>query len=373
MRKEHLLLAFSTVFALMLAELVLGAFFPQRTVKQYLEDRPAMFRANNIMFMDLKPGFSGYLKEEEFRTNVEINALGYRQAEFEQQKDGQQRILVVGDSFTFGYGVEESDGYVRVMERELNGGKPGSVEAINAGVPAWWTDSYYLYLKTRGIALQPDIVVLGLFMGNDIDARDARFAIWPAVDAQGLPLATTSERVRIDNGHRVRVKRRARWTVPVLRNSHLFQLLYSSVKNVGRVLSPKVQAQTLYQEKYSAETEEIIVKVEALISAMKTLSNQAGARFLVAMIPERNQVYPPAGGDEAALDYAKPQRLFAEFFSRENIEHIDLLPAMHRAAIASDEPLYYSKDSHFTATGYAIAGKEIAEFLRARDMVTDPE
>ena len=361
MRKETLLLVFSTLFALILAEITLSKFFPQRTVNQYLHDRPAMFRPNDILFMDLKPNFSGFLCEEEFKTDIFINSKGYRQGEFEAKSDTGTRVLVVGDSFTFGYGVEESDGYVRVAERELRQSiSAGSVEVINAGVPAWWTDSYYLYLKTKGLELDPDVVVVGLFMGNDIDARDARHAIWPSVDKNGLPLATTSKRVLIDNGHRVRAKRRTRWVIPFLRNSHLFQLLYSSVKNATRLIKPKVQAETLYQATYSVETEQVVDKVKALLVGMSNLTRASGAHFVVAMIPERTQIYPKSIGENQDLDYAKPQRLFAKFFDEQNISYVDLLPEIKNAAQMNAEPLYYTRDSHFTRAGYLVAGKELA-------------
>ena len=372
MRKETLLLLLSTAFALVLAEIVLSRLFPQRTVNQYLEDRPAMFRANDALFMDMKPGFTGYLKEEEFRTDVSINSLGYRQGEFDLERGAEQRVLVVGDSFTFGFGVEERDGYVQVMERTLNEQASPPVETINAGVPAWWTDAYYVYLKTRGLALNPNVVVLGLFMGNDIDARDARYAIWPEVDDEGLPLAVTSERVRIEDGHRVRSKRRARWKIPVLRNSHLFQLLYSSGKNIGRLFSPKVQASTLYESTYSEETEAIITKVQKLILGMAEDTHGIGAQFVVAMIPERQQVYPGRKSAALALDLAKPHRLFAGFLAQHAIPTIDLLPVMRAAAETSDEDLYYTKDSHFTRTGYRAAGEAIGRFLLDQGLVTTP-
>lgn len=372
MRKESLLVVISTITALLIAEVFLSVFFPQRTVQQYLTDRPAMFRADDTLFMTLKPGFNGYLREAEFRIGVSVNSLGYRQPEFDAHKGSQLRILVIGDSFTFGYGVEEPEGYVRVLERELNARVPErDIEAINTGVPAWWTDAYYLFLKTRGVALEPDVVLLGLFMGNDIDARDARYAIWPEVDEDGLPLATTSERVRIRDGHRVRTEWRVRWKIPILRNSHLFQLVYSSGKNIGRMLNPKIQAATLYEPTYSAETEAVIEKVEKLIAAMAKICDERGIPFVVAMIPERNQVYPAPDTVAEGLDFAKPQRLFAEYFKAKGIAYIDLLPEI-RAAAETDEHLYYSKDSHFTPSGYDVAGRTIARYLLESGTVAAP-
>ncbi len=286
MRKEVLLTVFSIALALFGTELALGRWFPQLTVQQVLKDRPAMYRSSNVLFMELLPRFQGGLRESEFDTSIRVNSLGYRQDEFKPHKGQGLRIVVVGDSFTFGYGVEEPDSYPRVIERQLadvqlaevrTSNELPPVEVINAGVPAWWTDAYYLYLKEYGLALEPDLVLLGLFMGNDIDGPDARSALWPRVDAAGLPLQIGSTNTRIENGRRVRVKRRSRWKIPLLRDSHVFQLLYTAQRNMRRALKPTIKARSLYQPLYSPQTNAIVEKVAKLIGAMARLSQEHGA------------------------------------------------------------------------------------------------
>jgi len=369
MTKEKLLLIASIVFSLLIGEVVLAKFFPQRTNNQYRTDRPAMYVADRVLGTDLQPGYRGYLKEEEFRHNVEISSLGLRQDEFEIAKHDRTRILFVGDSFTFGYGVEGEDGYVPVAERELNGSGEGNYQTIAKGVPAWWTDSYYLYLKTRGLALEPDVVVIGLFVGNDIDVGDPDSAVWSDVDANGLPLATMSKRVRIDQGHRVKVERKVRWKVPVLRNSHVFQLCWTSVQRVLRMFKPKVRGVIMYQHGYSENTEIMIKKVEQMLLGMAAGSRDAGAQFAVVMIPERFQVHSQYRTDQN-LDYDKPQRLFGEFFTRNGIQYLDLLPILRAQAESNDELLYYRKDSHFTRLGYQVSGEAIANFLKSSGLLT---
>ena len=369
MTKEKLLLIASIVFSLLIGEVVLAKYFPQRTIKQYRMDRPAMYLADPILGTDLQPGYRGYLREEEFRHDVELNSIGLRQGEIEISKDDRMRILFVGDSFTFGYGVEEEDGYVRVVEGKLNGKGEGNYQVLAKGVPAWWTDSYYLYLKTRGLALEPDVVVIGLFMGNDIDVGDPDNAVWNEVDANGLPKSTLSKRVRIDQGHRVRVKRKTRWKVPVLRNSHVFQLCWTAVQRVLRIFKPKVQGAIMYQHDYSEDTEAMIKKVEQLLLGMAEMSRAAGGQFAVVMIPERFQVHPQYRTD-ADLDYDKPQRLFGEFFTHNGIPHLDLLPILRAQAESSGELLYYQRDSHFTRAGYKVSGEAIADYLLSSGLLT---
>ena len=367
MSKETLLLAGSLVFSLALGEIVLANFFPQKTVNQFFLEKPPMFRADDVLFMDMIPGFSGRLADEEFDTSIEINSQGYRQAEFELDKGDRTRILAIGDSFTFGFGVEEPDGFVRVMERRLKQDGYANVQAINAGVSAWWPDSYYLYLKTRGLALDPDIVIVGFFVGNDIEGHDARHIVWPEVDAEGLPLVTASKGIKIENAHRVRTKPRARWTIPVLRNSHLFQLLYSSGKAAARAFEPSLDVQHIYELQHSPETENVVDKVKRLLLGMAKLSRESGAHFVVVMIPQRLQVHAEYRPDRK-LDWDKPQRIFNEFFEREGIACIDLLPIMREAA-AGGERVYYHDDAHFNRLGYRIAGEEVARYLNGNGLV----
>ena len=104
---------------------------------------------------------------------------------------------------------------------------------------------------------------------------------------------------------------------------------------------------------------------------MATMTQAQNARFIVAMIPERTQVYNDRGKGRQSLDYAKPQRLLAKFFTQEHIEYVDLLPAA-LAAAASDEPLYYTKDSHFTRAGYLVAGRELARGIIAKGVFATP-
>ena len=62
------------------------------------------------------------------------------------------------------------------------------VEVINAGFAACYSpDTYYLYLKTEGLALAPDAIVVGIFVGNDLDSQFAFENEWLEKDGSGLP------------------------------------------------------------------------------------------------------------------------------------------------------------------------------------------
>jgi lysophospholipase L1-like esterase len=98
----------------------------------------------------------------EYRTQVTTNAAGLRGAGTPvSSANGHRRILCIGDSFTFGKGVDDSSTYAVQLERILNAhASLPKWDVLNAGVVSFGTANEYHFLRTRGRALQPDVVVL---------------------------------------------------------------------------------------------------------------------------------------------------------------------------------------------------------------------
>ncbi len=105
-----------------------------------------------------------------------INSRGLRDREHSPQKPANvMRILVLGDSFAWGYGVADDEVFAHVLEQDLgeraagmpHADKSASWEVINTGVSGWGTDQQLLYLEQEGFSYQPDVVVLAFFVFND--------------------------------------------------------------------------------------------------------------------------------------------------------------------------------------------------------------
>lgn len=103
--------------------------------------------------------------------DVRTNSRGLRDREFSLEKPaGVTRILVLGDSMTFGWGAAQDDTYPKVLERLLNE-KPlprmkPRVEVLNTGVGNYNTSQEVAYLRERGLEYQPDLVILGFFLND---------------------------------------------------------------------------------------------------------------------------------------------------------------------------------------------------------------
>jgi lysophospholipase L1-like esterase len=111
------------------------------------------------------------LVRPEFRVPVRTNAAGFRGGPLPGPKPpGVYRIVALGDSFTFGFGVREDQAWPARLAAALNHRLHGTprVEVVNLGVPGTGPRDYLWHLAHTGLALEPDMVVVGLF-ANDVN------------------------------------------------------------------------------------------------------------------------------------------------------------------------------------------------------------
>lgn len=105
---------------------------------------------------------------------IHINRLGLRDArEYDLAKTARTfRILVLGDSVTFGHGSLYETTYPRLLEQRLRAWRPDiDWQVWNAAVPGYNTSQELAHLLEVGAAFQPDLVVVGFFENDLIDNR----------------------------------------------------------------------------------------------------------------------------------------------------------------------------------------------------------
>jgi len=94
------------------------------------------------------------------------NSLGFRgRREYGPRQPGGLRVLLLGDSFVYGLGVNDEQTFAVRLEQILRQHHP-AVEVINAGCPGKGTDYALKLFQTLGVKLQPDLTVL-CFFAND--------------------------------------------------------------------------------------------------------------------------------------------------------------------------------------------------------------
>ncbi|WP_104665999.1 SGNH/GDSL hydrolase family protein [Ensifer adhaerens] len=128
---------------------------------------------------------------------VSINSIGLRNREVGPVADGTTRVVMLGDSLTFGWGVKEEDTPSRLLETVLNGGTTGArnYEVINTGVGNYNTQMEVAYFMTNGFELKPDVVVLNYFI-NDAESTPRRREVgWGEYSQAYVILASAIDKV----------------------------------------------------------------------------------------------------------------------------------------------------------------------------------
>ena len=127
---------------------------------------PGMYqihRPSPVFGWELVPGVSGFGRAGTF---IHINGDGFRDGDYPLKKKATVfRIMAIGDSFTFGQGVNLEDTYSKHLERRINDmGKTS--EVISCGVIGYGMWQYLETLKRKVLPYKPDLVILGLFIDD---------------------------------------------------------------------------------------------------------------------------------------------------------------------------------------------------------------
>lgn len=163
-RRRALLLPIATLIAIELILRVLMGNFAQSRMLQRSEHPDVCLE--NQPGIDLT--YTGWLLRTP-PSRMRTNALGGRGPEVGAKT--KLRVVALGDSFTFGQGVEEDEAFVQVAARSL-AGQGLDVEMLNFGVPGHGQPQAVALLEHRLLELDPDVVLLNVF-ANDLSAEDS--------------------------------------------------------------------------------------------------------------------------------------------------------------------------------------------------------
>ncbi len=298
---------------------------------------------------------------------VSINSLGLRGDEVSVPKPPRTvRVLVVGDSATFGYGIPVEATYAKVLEKRLNQNASSGMryEVLNGGALGGSLGDYLHFLNSKADTLQPDIVVVGVSL-NDILVYDS---------AGGV-----SEQDAEWHGSRLPVPRRANQFL--LRHSQLYLLCYSRLKSslygFGLLDINKMQGSNYVAlAPPSSYQEQAWQSSTAMLERISILCRQRGYRLLLLVIPMQMQMsaadlqfyrekYRLHLGD--AVLSAEPQRRLRTFAATFGIPFVDPLPAfrahpsremyLHNRMIPADP-------AHPSAQGNQVIAEEILHALQ---------
>ncbi len=340
---------FGMALAYGLGETLTRVFVPDPSFRR--ENRITMWEEDSLVGFKNKAHLRDYAAG---MVRVNTNSLGYRGREVSVEHPPHLfRILGLGDSITWGAGVQDKDTYLRVLEKKLNElaskkGTPGGYETINTGVVGYSTHQELLTLQRDGLPLRPDLVTVG-YAHNDF---------YPTEDPYH----------NVHTFHqpaKEKVGRHSFYAQPRRVGSHLYWFVRSQVKRAWHHFSRERPLQrAVYPSDHndwapdSFEAHAWPVMKDHFRN-MKRLGEENGFRLLVILFPTYDQV-------NLLESSPFPQTRISEFMRAEGIDYIDLFDAFRRA-----QQVIFVDSIHPNAAGHQLAAEEILRYLENKQWLPE--
>ena len=262
------------------------------------------------------------------------NSIGHRDREYSIKKPNNTfRILVLGDSMTFGHGIKKlEDTWHEKLETLLNQDSgPVSFEVISLSINGWNTDSQLYELFRIGFDYSPDMILLGYYM-NDVpvpmffDCKDEDIDFLPDIKVSG-------------------------W---LTRNSKAYDLIKFYGNRLLEELGQKDSYETCLNQRYESrgwDMEEIYLDTILMSAQIKNI------HFMLSTIPVIHNL-----GDNYPLK--KPHLKIKTYCTKKGIECLDLYDEGFKGLVANQ--LRLSKtDWHLNEPGNEIIAQTVFKKLKS--------
>jgi len=385
----------SFLAATVLAELTLGLM--EKNQRHAVPDYGDTMRSQGL-------GQGGYLRENltMYVTNGlgdkvrwTNNSMGFRSdREFSHQRPpGVLRILSLGDSFTAGYRVGQEETFSYLQERWINQNF-GKAEVLVAEIEEPAAALYHLV--KFGIKMNPDVVLLGITLGNDIAES------YVGLDPQGqyiLNLEQGTVHIDINKNPQIGYAHGLETykLPPKYLNSYLPRLLgcvdmWWKRRYLWRRFFPQDAAITSFGDTHPpnlfdinngfgmftnpapAVIDEAYNRLFRILTAFQTFCQQRGILFALQLFPQRYQVQPydweravnQYGLRETGFDLMGPNKRIQEFCNKHGILCMDPTKAMAEYAALTGKNLYLPLgDMHWNREGHRAFFECSSEALAA--------
>jgi hypothetical protein len=367
------LLGASTLAALLIIEMALRLFGgppppPEDTLRTYTEHDPDLGWRG-------RAGASGAYRTDRFDTSVRLNSGGWRD---DEPRQGDRRILLLGDSFAWGYGVNRGEMFADRVEEMLPGW-----EVRNYGLSGYGTDQELLVLRSRAPADRPAVVIVEFAAENDIQniltttsyhLPKPRFVLRDgALHLEGVPVPRTENWERVASGDalkefltlhlRLFTWARPRWAALQAR---VLRLLGRGGDDVAATRRMRQLAKSPGEKIDGGWKLE-----EALLGGIREEAAKVGAKAVILDVPDPLQVDDDLWKEAVAAfglnpdDYDRglPARRIADIGGRFGMPVVETLEQL-KAKMRAGESVYLPGDIHWNARGHAVAAEELVKALR---------
>ncbi len=339
----------------------------------------------------------------EFETPIRLNRLGLRGAEPSlAPRSDTRRVVLLGDSFTAAWQVDTATMWSTKLGQLLNQGTQ-RCEVVNLGSPGFGTDREYLLYRAYGRKLRADIVVLALFVENDIN--DNGVGLWEdrselLAHRPFFSLDSTGGLVEHSWRYRDRTRRYANERFPYSfigwcrANSLTYVALHDGIWACKAAVlnsrdktrtpasadeakardAPRILPQPLevFFTRPDGKWEEAWALSEALLAALRDAVAADGARLVVAIIPPHMVVQNDDWRYGAVLrnsgrewDLMYPQQRTLALLDRLHIPAFNPTRAFVELRVRTGQRPFFPIDKHFNEAGHRWFAEAFSNWLMA--------
>jgi len=268
-------------------------------------------------------------------------------------------IVAVGDSLTFGYGVEDNEAWTTLLDARL----PRS-HVLNLALIGAAPQQYFRVYERFGSTLKPKLLLFGLFPGNDV--KDAGiFDQWQAAGSEG-----NYDVWRFFQGQIPKTSGGMKY---YMKKSYvvLFLLEFRRIYRSPGIAFPKSMefpdGGRLHLHPYTPWWESVEDPQSCLgfqlilqtIGQTQSHAHEHGTNLLVLLLPTREEVYFPLLGDRSPNDSGP----FGIEFEERGIRFLNLTRAFQERA-REGKQLFFEVDGHPNALGNALIAEVVLAHLR---------
>ena len=263
-RKNLILLIGSTIMSVILAEIALRIVLPPPVIWKFPQEN---YKYDSDIGHWLTPNQQAFTHDK----TVITNSVGIRDSEYTlKAPSGVYRVLALGDSQTFGNGLELKDTWPKQLESTLNQSNNGiRFEVINSGLPGSDTWQHEIIFNRMISNYHPDSVVLAFYV-NDVVKR----------------FTPSPSRHKADNELEKRV-------IYAIKQSALLLTLrkaFHSIRHTLETTGAEVKQQSLFNGGYDAAIEDRWAQVKESLSDMKIMADDHNKDYMIVSLPRRDHV-----------------------------------------------------------------------------------
>jgi hypothetical protein len=328
------------------------------------------------------------IQTPEYAYTATANSLGFRDEE--PGPKSTFRILAVGDSFTYGWGVELSNSWPKVLEREcLQHGR--QLQVLDLGCPGASVDVYAEVAQRAIPLLKPDLVLVGVLQGDDLKQLDlggtlnrlagSRWALRTVMSRAWKSPPSPAERVTREWRHgaqMIQARLKPDESARLLKIDPHFRTLFFEGNLSPHLMFDSVKYPDYLKFTLDASRAEVQKATATMAQCLERIGRPAsaqGARVMVLSVPWY-YVSAPALASAKRLGFEVEGSMLGSNAPDETIR------AAARAAgldfytftekfreECKQRDLFFEYDGHFNAAGQALYGEEVSKLLFEKQML----